>query len=137
MRKAQVAGIAGLILFLFTGALVPGEDAKPGVVSYKSDVAPLLAKRCLPCHAEENANKSEFFIDSYALLMKGGKHGEAVVPGKPEKSDLIMKLSDKPPYGDRMPLPPRRKVNASPPKYLSDEEVGLLKRWISEGAKDN
>jgi hypothetical protein len=137
MKNIRLVGLAILILFVYAGAVLQGDERKSGAVSYAKDVAPLLEKRCLPCHAEENANKSELFIDSYALLMKGGKHGTAVVPGKPDESDLVLKLQAVPPYGDRMPIQSRRKLKAGAPEYLSDEEVMLIRKWIAEGAKDN
>jgi hypothetical protein len=142
MRKAYIAGLCGIMIFVGAGAVKSrsdsqaGGDAKKGV-SYKGDVAPLLAQHCMPCHAEENANKSELYLDSYAQLMEGGKSGKAVVPGKPGKSDLILKLSENPPYGDRMPLFSKRRLVMAPPRYLTEEEVGVLRRWIEEGARDN
>jgi polyvinyl alcohol dehydrogenase (cytochrome) len=48
-----------------------------------------------------------------------------VVPGHPEQSLLVMKLSGTPPCGDRMP------PNAEP---LSDELQTLVKNWIANGA---
>jgi hypothetical protein len=137
MAKIQVAGLSLLCLMVFAGAMLPGGEGTSDAVSYKNRVAPLLAKHCMPCHAEENANKSEFFLDSYASLMKGGKHGVAVVPGNPEKSDLLLKLSETPPYGDRMPLQSKRKLKVGPPVYLSDDEVAVLRKWIADGAKEN
>jgi hypothetical protein len=137
MRKTHAVGLAILCVVVFVGAMVQEGKTKAGGVSYKNDVAPLLAKHCMPCHAEESANKSDLFLDSHALLMKGGKHGAAVVPGKPDESDLVLKLSAYPPFGDRMPLFPRRKLIMAPPVYLSKEEVGVIRKWIEEGAKGN
>jgi len=142
MRNAHIVGLSGIILLMGIGAVAsdPGAQVDAGskkVVSYKSDVVPLLTKHCMPCHAEENANKSELYLDTYAQIMEGGKSGEVVVPGEPRKSDLILKLSENPPFGERMPLFSKRRLSKGPPKYLSDEEVGILRAWIEEGARDN
>jgi hypothetical protein len=137
MRKIHLFALMGIVVLVCVGASVPGGEGSEGAVSYKTDVAPLLNKYCMPCHAEENENKSEFFIDSYALLMKGGKHGVSVKPGNPDESDIILKLSEAPPYGERMPMQSKRKLKAGPPKYLSEDEVAVVKKWIAEGAKDN
>lgn len=106
-------------------------------VSYRADVVPVIAKYCLPCHAEESYNPSELSMDSYTVLRKGGKHGNPVVPGEPEESILMQKLQDDPPFGDRMPLQSRRQKLTGRPKTLTADEVSVLRRWISQGAKEN
>ena len=107
------------------------------VVSYKTEVAPIIKKYCLPCHAEESYNPSKLALDSHALLMKGGEHGASVVPGKPGESVLMQKLREEPPFGDRMPLKSRRAKKTDAPKKLSEVETQLLSKWIAQGAKDN
>jgi uncharacterized membrane protein len=103
--------------------------SKNGTVSFKNEVYPLMKKYCLPCHSEEQMNPSELYMDSYETIMEGGKQGEPVVAGKADSSLIILKLGEKPPFGDRMPL------KAKQP--LSDEEVKILKDWINQGAKKN
>lgn len=106
-------------------------------ISFQTDVFPLIKKNCLPCHAEDNYNPSELSLDSHALLMDGGKHGTAVVPGKVEESLLMQKLGAKPPFGDRMPLDPKKKRGETSTKKLSDEEIQLISDWIAQGARNN
>ncbi len=137
MKKLHMAGLFGLLLPVFIGAVLPGGSRKDDDVSYKNDVTPLLKMYCLPCHAEENDNPSELALDSFALLMKGGKHGEAVKPGEPDASNIIRKLSENPPFGERMPMHSKRKKTTTPPKYLSEDEIQTLAKWISQGAQDN
>jgi len=105
-------------------------------ISFKDSVMPVLKKYCLPCHAEESSNPSELSLDSYQLLMEGGKHGAAVVGGRPEQSSLIQKLNEKPPFGDTMPLA-RRRRSQDPPRKLTEEEVKILTEWIRQGAREN
>jgi hypothetical protein len=102
---------------------------KGNAVSFKNDVNPLIKKYCMPCHAEEQMNPSELYMDSYETLIEGGKHGKPIEPGKAKQSLLIQKLSEKPPFGDRMPL------KAKEP--LPDEVVKILTEWINQGAKKN
>jgi Planctomycete cytochrome C len=104
--------------------------------SFTGDVFPLIEKHCLPCHAEENYNPSELSLDSYDLLMAGGKHGPAVKPGKPEESILVQKLGASPPFGNRMPPNPRKK-GAPPRKRLTEAETRIIVDWIAEGARRN
>jgi hypothetical protein len=135
MKRLHAAGLAVLIIPVLIGAAVPRTGSSDDTVSFKSDISPLLHTYCLPCHAEENNSPSELSLDSYALMMKGGKHGDVVVTGEPDKSTIIQKLSENPPFGERMPLHSKRKK--TPPKYLNDEEMQLLAKWILQGAQDN
>lgn len=107
------------------------------LVSFSKDVVPILSKNCMPCHAEEQFNPSELSLDSYELLMKGGKNGEGVVPGKASESVLVQKLLADPPFGDRMPFDPRKKRKKEPMKPLADEEISIITDWVNQGAKDN
>jgi hypothetical protein len=138
MKRMHAAGLVALLVPVCIGAVLPGgAGAKDDIVSYKDDVTPLLKKYCLPCHAEENYNPSELALDSYALLMRGGKHGEAVEPGEPDHSVILQKLTETPPFGERMPLHSKRKKTTTPPKFLSDDEVRVIAKWIAQGAQDN
>jgi uncharacterized membrane protein len=111
--------------------------AERGTISFQTDVFPIIKKNCLPCHAEDNYNPSELSLDSHTLLMEGGKHGAAVVPGKAAESLLVQKLGEKPPFGDRMPLDPKKKKGELSTKKLSDEEIQLISDWVAQGAKNN
>ena len=98
-------------------------------VSFKKDVFPIIKLNCLPCHTEDQMNPSELYLESYADVMKGGKHGSPIVAGKADSSLIIKKLTPPPPFGDPMPM--RRKTP------LSSDTIAVIKRWIKEGAKDN
>ena len=107
------------------------------MISFRSHIMPVIKKNCLPCHAEDNMNPSDLSLDSYALLMAGGKHGDAVKPGKAAESVLVRKLSADPPFGERMPVDPRKKRGAPSTMKLSDEDIKTIADWIDQGARDN
>lgn len=115
----------------------PPAKKASAVVSFEKDVFPIIEKQCLPCHAEENFNPSELSLDTYELLMSGGKSGASVVPGKSEESHLVQKLGKEPPFGDRMPLNTKKTIASGKAKWLTDEEIKLIATWIDQGAKDN
>jgi hypothetical protein len=106
-------------------------------VSFSKDIVPIISKNCMPCHAEEQFNPSELSLDTYDLLMKGGKHGDAVKPGKALESVFVQKLLENPPFGDRMPFDPRKKRKKEPMKPLSDEDISIITEWVNQGAKNN
>ena len=98
-------------------------------VSYKKDIRPILKKYCLPCHAEDEMNPSELYLDTYESMAKGGKHGKALVAGKADSSLIVLKLSSRPPIGDPMPL--KRKTP------FPQDTLQIIKTWINQGAKNN
>jgi WD40 repeat protein len=93
-------------------------------VSFQKQVQPVLARRCQGCH-QPASQGGKLVVTSYALLKAGGASGPAYKPGQPDGSLLIRYISGPEP---KMP-------KGGPP--LSAAEVGLLKRWIAEGAKDD
>jgi hypothetical protein len=110
--------IRGAILLLLCCA---AEAARSDAAFYAKRVAPLLKRRCLPCHNDQLNNAGISFMDR-ATLLKGGPHGPAVVPGKPDESYLLRTLQHS---GDvRMP----------PGKPLPAREISILKEWIARGA---
>lgn len=93
-------------------------------VLYDKDIEPILVKKCTVCHSG-NVKEAKLDLSSYDNLMKGGKRGKSVIPGKAEES-LLVKLSGRTtkPY-----MPPK---NEEP---LSPQEFALIKLWIDQGAK--
>lgn len=98
-------------------------------VSFQRTVLPIFHRYCLPCHTEDRMNPSELYLDSYENVMKGGRHGPAVISGKSDSSSLILKISPMPPFGDPMPFRSKRQF---PPDTLQ-----LLRQWIEQGARNN
>jgi len=113
------------------------EAGDKDVLSFKGDVFPLIQKHCLPCHAEENFNPSELSMDTYELIVTGGKNGSPIVIGKSAESLLIRKLSEKPPDGERMPLNTKKKIKEGKAEWMPEAEVKVIAAWIDQGAKDN
>ena len=127
--------LLGFVGQVTTTAKKQNETSKKPL-SYTADVAPILKKYCSPCHDEESYNKSGLSLDTYELLMKGGKNGVPIVPGKPDESILVQKVRPNPPFGDQMPVG-RRKSSQTPPKQLTKEEVKIIADWITQGGVDN
>ncbi len=99
-------------------------------ISFKKNISPLFKERCLRCHTTEEKNKSEYYMNDYDLILKGGKHGVAIKKGNSKESILYQKLFPKPPFGDQMPDSKRI------PKF-DERELEIIKIWINEGAKNN
>jgi len=90
--------------------------------SFADDVAPLLAERCIACHAP-NITSGGLNLDTYESLMKGGNHGEVITPGAAQESRLFLMVS-----GGMLPAMPVGGPD------LTEDELHVLRRWIEAGA---
>lgn len=112
-------GVAGLFLLL-SAPVVPGQTSP----DFRRDVEPVLSRRCAPCHNASLSQNGVRFDDREAALA-GGYSGPVILPGKPEESKLIQRVTSTR-NGFRMPP-------AGPP--LSPAEVDVLRSWIQNGAE--
>jgi hypothetical protein len=104
--------------------------AKKEGLTFEKDIKPLLEKSCLNCHGPEKP-KSKYRVDSREEAIKGGKSGDAaVIPGKSEKSPLVLYPAD---LVEEMEMPPTDKREKYP--ALTKEQIALIRAWIDQGAK--
>ena len=107
-----------------------GEETRPIAPEhlrfFESKIRPLLVSRCYECHSSErDQSEGGLQLDTAAAVHRGGDSGTLLVPGKPEQSLLWRAIE----YRDsRLQMPPSGK--------LSEEELGLIRRWIELGAPD-
>ncbi|MDA0832949.1 MAG: hypothetical protein O3A29_06675 [Planctomycetota bacterium] len=97
-------------------------------VDFEQDIFPILDRNCLACH-NVAINESDLVLETVDNILKGGASGPVVVEGKPEES-LLFKVVSRTEEPVMPPLP--NKVEAKP---LTPQELGLIKQWITEGAK--
>lgn len=88
-------------------------------ISFSQDVQPLLAKNCYQCHgaAEQEAD--------LRLDQEESAKEFAIVPGKPEESELLARITTD---DESMRMPPEGKP-------LAAEDVEIIRQWIQQGAK--
>jgi hypothetical protein len=88
---------------------------------WKAHIEPLLKERCFECHAPPKT-KSGLDLTSFQAMLRGGDRGSAIVPGKPDESNLYKFL-----LGDADPhMPPGSR------KSFDEEERTLVAKWIRE-----
>lgn len=100
-------------------------------VSFKNDVYPILKSHCFECHLKggQGFKASGLNMETYATLMKGTKFGPVIKPNDSLSSTLVILIegradpSIKMPHGKREPL--------------TKEQIGTIRKWIDQGAKDN
>lgn len=99
-------------------------------IDYNWDVRPILSDNCFRCHGpDEKARQVNLRLDTpegaYAALRRAETH--AIVPGKPDESQLIFRVTHE---SAAMRMPPR-----TTNKVLSAEQIETLRRWIAQGAE--
>ena len=113
-------------LFLVTVSLAFAETKLPPAanrkIDFEKDVQPILAQKCHSCHGEE-VQQSGLRLDKRQNALRGGDYGPVINPGNSAESKLIRRLVN----GDGgLQMPPTG--------ALSDEEIGILRAWIDQGA---
>jgi WD40 repeat protein len=96
-------------------------------VDFAKEILPILKQNCLACHHEKEA-EGGLVLESIDRILAGGDSGQAVVP-----KDLAASLLFARSTGAEEPLMPPED-NSVGAKPLTPEQLGLLQRWIEEGA---
>jgi hypothetical protein len=114
--------LAGVVLF----AAAPASAADPAPpVDFNRDIRPILADKCYACHGpDEKARKAKLRLDVRDEAVRAG----VFVPGKPGESELVKRVAT---HDPELQMPPAKSKKPA----LTPEQVALVKRWISEGAK--
>jgi hypothetical protein len=108
-----------LVSFVLAGSSVSADP-----IRYSRDIRPILAEHCFACHGPDRAaRKAKLRLDLRDVAIAR----EAIVPGKPDESNLVTRLYAEDP-SERMP-PPKAK------KQLTAQEKDTLRRWIAAGAE--
>ncbi len=93
-------------------------------ISFDRDIQPILSENCYYCHGTDPKHREG---DLRLDLREDALDVGAIVPEKPEKSELIDRIHSKDP-DDLMPPPDSN-------RKLTAEQKDLLARWIKEGAE--
>ena len=115
------------VLFIALVSLVlPAARAES--VDFNNEVRPILSELCFPCHGpDKGARKADLRLDMIEAAVRETHPGvHPIVPGHPERSDLIRRLSSRDPE-EKMP-PPKTGKNITPSQFET------LRRWIADGA---
>ena len=107
----------------------PEEEAKTktleDLVVYEEIVQPIFNKRCVECH-KESKSKGKLRMDTFEMLVEGGKEGSAIDPGDAYNSNLVFRCEL--PDDDEEHMPPEGKTD------IEIYELLLVKWWIDQGA---
>jgi hypothetical protein len=120
----QAPSVVALLAF---AALTSGEG--PASLDFGREVRPVLAKNCFPCHGPDDSHrKASLRLDRRdAAIAKRKRGGAAIVPGNPDESELIRRIT----AADETEAMPPKRSGGSP---LTPAQVAVLRRWIEQGA---
>ena len=116
----------GFVLLAFiTVILAFTLSSRQKPIDYSTQVKPILNKKCITCHGgvRRKGGFSVLFRSEALAKTESGKI--AIIPGDPEHSELIRRITNRDPE-ERMPYKH---------EPLSADEINILRRWITEGAQ--
>ena len=107
---------------------VPAPPARLAPLTFNQDVEPILSENCFQCHGPDpGGRKAGLRLDRAEFAFaRHDKSGPAIIPGDPEHSPLIQRIASADP---KQIMPPPEAHKTLPPAAL-----GVLRRWIREGA---
>jgi cytochrome c553 len=116
------------------------DESEAQQVSYSRDVRPIFVGKCISCHHDNNAVRviltdpfhPELGIINRENSWKQSSREYLVVPGEPEESALMLKVTE-------TDLDPKIEGNPMPwdIPYLGDDDLADLAAWINAGAENN
>jgi hypothetical protein len=124
---------ASLLLFF-----LPFTGKAEAAVGFGRDIRPILNRNCVPCHGGVKRAADLSFITLESALgvrtNSSSKRGEGaglaagpvIVPGKPENSEVIRRITATDP-----------KVRMPPPEHgpaLEEDQIATIRTWIASGA---
>ena len=89
-----------------------------GPVNFKNTIGPIFEIRCISCHGEDGIQGLD--LSQYTTVLDGGISGPVIIPGDPDASLIVQRLTGQPPHFAQ----------------LTPEELELLIEWIASGAAE-
>lgn len=130
-RVANYFFVVSLLLLFFAPRAVASPRINQGIppplmqkIDFVHDIKPILSSRCNFCHGEK-IQQGGLRLDLRESALKGGDSGAVIIPGASVDSRLIQFVAGIPP----------EKLMPQVGARLTDQEIGLLRAWIDQGAR--
>jgi len=97
-------------------------------VDFQKDVQPILSEHCTLCHGvDAGQRQGGLRLDQREAALQGGDSASAaIVPGQPDGSELVRRITSS--DADEVMPPPSHN------KPLSPKQIETLRQWIADGA---
>ncbi|HEY7329566.1 MAG TPA: DUF1553 domain-containing protein [Gemmataceae bacterium] len=122
--------ITGLLFLALPGLghSLRADDPLPATVEFNRDIRPILSDNCFQCHGPDRARrKADLRLDTESGVLADRDGSPVLVPGNPDKSELLRRIASEDPHEV---MPP-----AKSGRRLTEQQIQLLRRWIEQGAK--
>ncbi len=128
IRFKQALVLATILLIAVLAASNLNAATLPAKIDFNRDVRPILSEYCYACHGPDGEKrKAGLRLDlKESAVMKLKSDAFAIVPGHPEKSSLVERITTK---NEDDVMPPLKTG-----KTLTKDQVEVLRRWIAQGA---
>jgi len=119
LTESRLPMLVRCITLLSVALLASGLAKAEEPLSYNKDIRPILAGHCFNCHGPDRASrKGDLRLDQKAAA----ESMNAIVPGKPDESEIIKRILSTDP--DEVMPPPETK------KPLTEAQIATLRRWV-------
>ena len=126
LLAVPAAALLGPAVLLADGLPITAPE-RTDAVRFQDEILPMLSANCTACH-NAKIHEGGLILDSLKAILTGGDSGPGVIAGKAAESPVFLRSAHL--QEDFMP-PPENKVGA---QAMSPAQLGLLERWINEGA---
>lgn len=120
-----------LLAIVMTSTNVVAAEPAGKSIDFNRDIKPILSNTCYKCHGpdknERKGGTNGLRLDTSAGAVEDQGGHAAIVPGKPDDSELIVRIKST--DAEEM-MPPKTSG-----KKLTPHEIELLTEWIKQGAK--
>jgi Planctomycete cytochrome C len=132
LALASIFGLAAAVLAddsktAASTASMPPASTKTGV-TFATDIKPIFDAACVKCHDGTKKPRAGLALDTLEGTLKGSRDGSVVKVGDSAHSDLVLSVAH---IGDPDSFMPKGKGA----QKLTDEQIGLIRAWIDQGAK--
>jgi len=129
LRLWRWSALASRLLLWMAGLVLLPAPSPAGPPTFNRDVRPILAQHCWRCHGFDPAERQGGLrLDVRTSAIEAADSGRAaIVPGRPEESSLIERVTSS--SADHQMPPP------DAARRLSASEVETLREWIRGGAE--
>ena len=123
--RKQSSSLVLLSLSFLSYSCLAGEVPKE--IDFNRDIRQLLSNNCFFCHGpDEEERKGGLRLDTREGATAEHKGRRAVVPGKPEESELLIRMQT---HDEDDIMPPEESG-----KKITPQQIALIKEWIVQGA---
>ncbi|MDB4474485.1 PSD1 and planctomycete cytochrome C domain-containing protein [Opitutaceae bacterium] len=125
--------LTGGVSILLSASTFVAAAGVPAEIEFNRDVRPILSNTCFKCHGpDEKNNQSKLRLDlrDFAIdphVNKAGRTITGIVPGKPDESEVWLRLTSTDPVKI---MPPPDALHQA-----SDLDRAIIRRWIEQGAE--